>query len=59
MLASFYYHRLHITQLRVLHRLSGRGVFEERAERFARYFDNSASRARAFTEKALFKLRNY
>jgi len=58
-LASRYYHTLHITQLRVLHRLSGLETFAARAERFEGYLHNHSYRLRAFAGKALFKLRNY
>jgi hypothetical protein len=59
MLASRYYHTLHITQLRVLHRLSGLETFEARADRFERYLHNRRYRFRALAGKALFKLRHY
>ena len=59
MLASAYYHQLHITQLRVLHRLTGRTTFHEAALRFEAYADSRLRRASAFAEKAWFKLTNY
>jgi hypothetical protein len=59
MLASPYYHRLHITQLQVLHRLTGLAVFADYADRFASYHRSRACRARAIAEKAWFKLRHY
>lgn len=59
MLASRYYHTLHITQMRVLHRLTGSDLFEAAARRFQDYLDNPAHRARAFAQKAAFKLRHY
>ncbi len=59
MLASPYYHRLHITQLQVLHRLTGHPTFATFAERFAGYAGNRAHVARAVAEKAWFKLRHY
>jgi hypothetical protein len=59
MLASVYYHQLHITQLRVLFRLTGRPVFRDTADRFETWFANPVYRARALAEKALFKLWNY
>jgi hypothetical protein len=59
MLASAYYHQLHITQLRVLHRLTGRPSFDEAAARFERYAASPLRRASAFAEKAWFKLTNY
>ena len=39
MLASRYYHTLHITQLRVMHRLTGIDVFAACADRFQTYLD--------------------
>jgi heparosan-N-sulfate-glucuronate 5-epimerase len=59
MLASLYYHRLHAVQLRVLHELTGIAAFATRAARFEGYARRPVSRARAFVEKACFKLRNY
>jgi hypothetical protein len=59
MLASFYYHRLHVVQLRVLYDLTGIEAFAARAARFERYAHQPLSRARAFVEKACFKLRHY
>jgi heparosan-N-sulfate-glucuronate 5-epimerase len=59
MLASPYYHRLHITQLQVMHRLTGLDTFAAFSERFASYARNRAHRARAVAEKAWFKLRHY
>jgi hypothetical protein len=59
MLASLYYHRLHAVQLRVLHELTGNDVFAARAARFEGYARRPISRARAFIEKAWFKIRRY
>jgi heparosan-N-sulfate-glucuronate 5-epimerase len=59
MLASRYYHALHITQLRVTHRLTGIAEFSARADRFQEYLNSAPKRARALAEKALFKLRHY
>jgi hypothetical protein len=59
MLASRYYHTLHITQLRVMHRLTGVGAFARHADRFQTYLDSGANRARALARKAFFKLRHY
>ena len=59
MLASRYYHTLHITQLRVMERLTGIGSFGLFALRFQRYLNRPSSRARAFARKAIFKLRHY
>jgi hypothetical protein len=59
MLASLYYHRLHAVQLRVLHELTGNEVFAARAARFEAYARRRVSRARAFVEKAWFKIVRY
>jgi hypothetical protein len=59
MLASRYYHALHIVQLRVLHRLTCRTVFNAAADRFQSYLDSAPNRARALARKAVFKLRHY
>jgi hypothetical protein len=59
MLASRYYHTLHITQLRVMGRLTGRREFDDRAATFQTYLDSGANRARALARKAVFKLRHY
>jgi hypothetical protein len=59
MLASLYYHRLHAVQLRVLHELTGSEVFAARAARFEADARRRLSRARAFVDKAWFKLVRY
>lgn len=59
MLASTYYHRLHVTQLRVMHRLTGDAVFDQWASRWNAYLQNPWLRRRAFVRKAWFKLRHY
>ena len=59
MLASRYYHELHIVQLRVLYRLTGISTFEVFADRWQRYLDSRMNRTRALVEKAAFKLLHY
>lgn len=59
MLASRYYHTLHITQLQVMHRLTGIEAFAECAQRFQSYLARPLNRAHAFARKAIFKLRHY
>ena len=59
MLASRYYHQLHIVQLRVLHRMTGAAVFQVFADRWQRYLESPVNRTRALMEKAAFKLLNY
>jgi heparosan-N-sulfate-glucuronate 5-epimerase len=59
MVASPFYHRLHIVQLQVMHRLTGDEFFAEYAERWQAYFGNWAKRARAVCYKTAFKLCYY
>ena len=59
MLASPFYHRLHIVQLRVMQRLSGSPVFGRFADRWGQYRDSRTGRARAILLKAAFKLLYY
>ena len=59
MLASRYYHQLHIVQLRVLHRLTNISTFEAYADRWQGYLDSRVNRTRALVEKAAFKLLHY
>jgi heparosan-N-sulfate-glucuronate 5-epimerase len=59
MLASRYYHELHIVQLRVMQRLTGNRTFGAFADRWESYLDNPLNRARALAGKAVFKLRYY
>lgn len=57
--ASAYYQRLHVTQLRVMHRLTGHSIFSEFASRWNAYLQDRQLRCRAFVRKAWFKLRRY
>jgi hypothetical protein len=59
MLASPFYHRLHVVQLRVMHRLTGEAKFLEFAERWNGYARDASKRYRALLGKALFKLFYY
>lgn len=59
MLASPFYHRLHVVQLRVMARLTGQAVFSEFAERWQAYERDTTNRTRALVEKSLFKLLYY
>ena len=59
MLASRYYHTLHIVQLRVLQRLTGIDTFGTVADRWQRYLESPMKRTRALVEKATFKLLHY
>jgi heparosan-N-sulfate-glucuronate 5-epimerase len=59
MVASPFYHRLHIAQLRVMHRLTGDELFARYAERWERYARSRAKRTRALCYKGAFKLCYY
>ncbi|HXH06592.1 MAG TPA: D-glucuronyl C5-epimerase family protein [Vicinamibacterales bacterium] len=59
MLASPFYHRLHVVQLHVMFRLTGRETFRQFAERWSAYASNPWSRRRALVQKAIFKALYY
>jgi len=59
MLASPFYHRLHIVQLRVMSELTGDARFAEVAERWEGYAQRGSNRTRALIEKSVFKLLHY
>lgn len=59
MLASPFYHHLHVVQLRIMHRLTGVELFHQVAERWDRYRASTTRRTVAFACKALFKLLYY
>lgn len=59
MLASPFYHRLHIVQLRVMSRLTGDNFFAETAARWEDYDQRRWNRSRALIEKSIFKLLYY
>jgi len=59
MVASTFYHRLHIVQLRVMHRLTGEGLFARVADRWEDYTRSRLNRARALAYKSVFKLCHY
>jgi hypothetical protein len=56
MVASPFYHSLHIVQLRVTHRISGSATFRTYAERWERYAANPLYRILALALKAVFKV---
>lgn len=56
MVASPFYHRLHVVQLRAIARIAGESFLEERAERWERYGRNVLYRTLAFILKAVFKV---
>ena len=55
MLASPFYHRLHIVQLRILAAMSGVDLFSDTARRWEAYAAGRYNRARSFAQKCLFK----
>ena len=59
MIASAFYHRLHIVQLRVMHRLTGEPALASLADKWEAYDRNRANRTSAFCCKAVFKLCYY
>jgi len=59
MVASAFYHRLHIVQLRVMHRLTEGAEFARVADRWEDYARSRANRARALWYKSAFKLWYY
>ena len=59
MVASPFYHRLHIVQLDVLFRLTGEKVFQQYATRWDGYRRNRLRRTMALAYKAVFKLFYY
>jgi heparosan-N-sulfate-glucuronate 5-epimerase len=59
MVASSFYHQLHIVQLRVMHRLTGEEAFAHVADRWAGYASSRCKRTRALCYKSAFKLFYY
>ena len=59
MVASPFYHQLHIVQLRVMHRLTGEERFLDVAGRWETYGRSRSKRTRALCYKSAFKLCYY
>ena len=59
MVASPFYHHLHIVQLRVMYKLTGEPVFAAYADRWENYMHSRANRTRALCYKSVFKLCYY
>jgi heparosan-N-sulfate-glucuronate 5-epimerase len=59
MVASTFYHRLHIVQLRIMHRLTGEPVFAKVADKWEAYGRSRTKRTRALCCKTAFKLCYY
>ena len=58
-IASWYYHRLHIVQLRVLYLLTDKKIFKRYADKWEKNYSKRHYRALALLWKALFKLIYY
>ncbi len=59
MVASPFYHQLHVVQLRVMHRLTGEDKFMSVADRWEGYGRSRSKRTRALCYKSAFKLCYY
>jgi len=59
MIASPFYHALHIVQLQVMHRLTGEEIFADCAKRWQAYQRSWWKRNRALAQKVIFKLLYY
>lgn len=59
MIASPFYHRLHVTQLHVMHRITAEKMFAQYADRWESYARSRAKRTRAVCYKGAFKLCYY
>lgn len=59
MIASPFYHDLHIVQLKVMERLTGRDIFSSFAKQWNRYKENLLNRYLALGYKAIFKFLYY
>jgi hypothetical protein len=58
-IASNFYHRLHIVQLRIMHQMTGHPDFLMYADKWSRYLDNPVYRNLALAYKVGFKLAYY
>ncbi len=59
MVASPFYHQLHVAQLRVMHHLTGDAIFSRTADRWEAYSRSRSKRTRALCYKGAFKLCYY
>lgn len=59
MLASPFYHSLHVVQLRIMHKLSGQDLFRRYAERWQSFQRNKSKRTVALIYKSIFKVLYY
>jgi len=59
MLASPFYHDLHIVQLQIFYNMTNKFFFKDSADRWSKYKLSKLNRYRAFIEKSLFKICYY
>lgn len=59
MLASPFYHSLHIIQLKILYKITNEAIFEEYAEKWGRYKRNWLYRKMSLIYKSIFKIFYY
>ena len=59
MIASSFYHKLHIVQLRAMYELTSENIFNEKANKWEDYLSKPFNRKRAFIQKAIFKVCYY
>lgn len=59
MIASPFYHRLHIVQLRVMYNLTGDNIFKEYADRWSAYQERILFKLAAIIYKSFFKILYY
>ncbi len=59
MVASPFYHRLHVVQLRLMHRITGDTTFAKYADKWEAYSRSPTKRTRALCYKSAFKLCYY
>lgn len=59
MVASYFYHSLHIVQLRVMFKLTREKIFNDYADKWSKYKDKRFNRYLALAYKTLFKLLYY
>ncbi len=59
MIASPFYHSLHIVQLHIMNKLTGLNVFSEYAGRWSNYHNSKWNKYRAIIYKSIFKLLYY
>ncbi|MCH8010908.1 MAG: hypothetical protein IIA61_03005 [Candidatus Marinimicrobia bacterium] len=59
MLASPFYHSLHIVQLQVMNRLTGKDIFIDYANHWTKYLNSNINKYRAVVYKSIFKLFYY